>query len=250
MWAQETDAGLSRLWWQTPSSPSDFAAYSGARRTAPPIEELAEDLLAMWDDTAELDQDGPAMGTLAAGDRLGSSGAVGGSGVRLLGVPATLWLAAEEHHRTLLRELVLYLAEHPSADVDMTAADAARTRLGDVVHAAIQGARAAGRARRPLPDNHPGELPWVPDTVDVDIDVQPEALRHFAALQDALDLAQRLAAGGDLLARPRLPEIVAVRDWACEQVLAQAAGAPVAAWPRGPGPTTTGSSPATTARTT
>ncbi|MCU1589033.1 MAG: putative sensor protein, partial [Frankiales bacterium] len=32
----------------------------------------------------------------------------------------------------------------------------------------------------------------------------------------------RLAAGGHLLIRPALPEIVALRDWACEQVLAQA----------------------------
>ena len=199
------------------------------------VEESAEDLLAMWDDTAELHEDGPSMGTLTAGDRSRSSGAVGGSGVRLLGVPATLWLAAEEHHRTVLRELVLYLAEHPSEDVDMTAADAAGTRLGDVVSAAIEGARTAGRARRPLPEDHPAELPWVPETVDVDVDVDvdvhPEAVRHFAALQDALDLAERLAASGDLLARPGLPEIVAVRDWACEQVLAQSAGAPVAAWP-------------------
>jgi len=197
----------------------------------PDDEESTEDLLAMWDDTAELDEDGGSMATPTAGDRPRSISAVGGAGVMLLGVPATLWLAAEEHHRTLLRELVLYLAEHPSADVDMAAADAAETRLADVVSAAIERARTAGRARRPLPAGHPAELPWVPDTVDVDIDVHPEALRHFAALQDALDLAQRLAATGDLLARPGLPEIVAVRDWACEQVLAQSAGAPVAAWP-------------------
>ncbi len=210
--------------WFTLRTPSDGTAD----------EESAEDLLALWDDTAELDEDGSAMDTVAAGDRPRSGGAVGGSGVRLLGVPATLWLAAEEHHRTVLRELVLYLAEHPCADVDMTAADTARTRLSNVVHAAVEAARTAGRARRPLPEDHPAELPWVPDTVDVDIDIDvhhPEAPRHFAALQDALDCAERLAAGGDLLARPGLPEIVAVRDWACEQVLAQSAGAPVAAWP-------------------
>ena len=189
----------------------------------------------MWDDTAELHEDGPSMGTLTAGDRSRSSGAVGGSGVRLLGVPATLWLAAEEHHRTVLRELVLYLAEHPSEDVDMTAADAAGTRLGDVVSAAIEGARTAGRARRPLPEDHPAELPWVPETVDVDVDVDvdvhPEAVRHFAALQDALDLAERLAASGDLLARPSLPTPLGERHVAVPLVWTVSASRPVSSLP-------------------
>jgi PAS domain S-box-containing protein len=50
-------------------------------------------------------------------------------------------------------------------------------------------------------------------------------------MQDTLDLAERLATDGQLLARPGLPEIVALRDWACEQVLAQLGGAPPAPWP-------------------
>ena len=67
--------------------------------------------------------------------------------------------------------------------------------------------------------------------MDLELDVAPGAVADFAALQDALDLAERFAEGGRLLARPGLPEIVAVRDWACEQVLAQASGSPAGAWP-------------------
>ena len=53
----------------------------------------------------------------------------------------------------------------------------------------------------------------------------------YAALQDLLDVAERLAVAGRLLARPGLPEIVAVRDWVCEQIIAQLAGVPPAPWP-------------------
>jgi hypothetical protein len=45
--------------------------------------------------------------------------------VQLLGMPPTLWGAAREHHDAILRELVLYQAEHP-VDVDLAAADATR----------------------------------------------------------------------------------------------------------------------------
>jgi PAS domain S-box-containing protein len=46
-----------------------------------------------------------------------------------------------------------------------------------------------------------------------------------------LDHGERLAAAGQLLARGGLPEIIAVRDWAAEQVIAQLAGSPPAPWP-------------------
>ena len=36
---------------------------------------------------------------------------------------------------------------------------------------------------------------------------------------------------GELLIHPGLPEVVAVRDWACEQVTAQLAGTAPAPWP-------------------
>jgi PAS domain-containing protein len=204
-------------------------------------EPTAEDLLGMWED----EPDG-ASGALSS-SRADDGGAVRAPTarrpVRLVGLPALLWLAAEEHHRTLLRELVLYQAESEGPapetglsagqreDADLVAAGAAHTLLGGAVAAAVRQAQAAGQARRPLPVEHPADLPWVPSTMDLELDVASGAVADFAALQDALDLAERLAEGGRLLARPGLPEIVAVRDWACEQVLAQASGSPAGAWP-------------------
>jgi PAS domain S-box-containing protein len=50
-------------------------------------------------------------------------------------------------------------------------------------------------------------------------------------MQDTLDAGERLAKEGKLLVRPALPEIVAVRDWACEQVISQLAGGSPVPWP-------------------
>jgi PAS domain S-box-containing protein len=61
--------------------------------------------------------------------------------------------------------------------------------------------------------------------------VTPSIGADVAALQDVLDTAEALARAGRLLTRPGLPEIVAVRDWACQQIVAQLAGVPAAPWP-------------------
>ena len=204
-------------------------------------EPTAEDLLGMWDD--EPDGASSASSSSRADDGAVVRAPTARRPVRLVGLPALLWLAAEEHHRTLLRELVLYRADPEGLapetglsaghreDADLVAAGAAHTLLGGAVAAAVRQAQAAGQARRPLPEEHPADLPWVPSPMDLELDVAPGAVADFAALQNALDLAERLAEGGQLLARPGLPEIVAVRDWACEQVLAQASGSPAGAWP-------------------
>jgi len=71
----------------------------------------------------------------------------------------------------------------------------------------------------------------VPEHLDLHLSVRSEDVGHFAAMQDALDAAERLAVAGELLCRPALPEIVAVRDWACEQVIAQLSGIGPAPWP-------------------
>jgi PAS domain S-box-containing protein len=51
------------------------------------------------------------------------------------------------------------------------------------------------------------------------------------ALQDALDGAERLAVADRLLIRPGLPEIIAVRDWVCDTLIAQLAGVDPTPWP-------------------
>ena len=83
----------------------------------------------------------------------------------------------------------------------------------------------------PLPQYHPGALPAVPATMDLRLLVRHADADAFAALQDVLDEAERLAGDDRLLVRPGLPEVVAVRDWACEQVIAQVAGSPGKPWP-------------------
>jgi PAS domain S-box-containing protein len=66
--------------------------------------------------------------------------------------------------------------------------------------------------------------------MDLQVRVRPQQAESFARLQDVLDEGERLARSERLLVRPGLPEIVAVRDWACEQVIAQLAGSPPAPW--------------------
>ena len=157
-----------------------------------------------------------------------------GEQVVLQGMPPTLWMAAREHHQALLRELVLYLAEHGDAQrrqPDLQLADTARSLLWTSLLAELDRTRASGGHRRPVPAGHPSPLPEVPAAVDLEITVPPGVAAAFGALQDALDAAERLAVRDLLLVRPGLPEIVAVRDWACEQVVAQLAGVPASPWP-------------------
>lgn len=181
-----------------------------------------EQLLAAWDIDGAWEVDG--------GHR---PAAVDVHDVVLKGLPTTLWLAAREHHEALLRELVLYVAEHPDAlpvAPDLRAADEARQLIWTRLVEEIDRARQAGAASRPLPAGHPSPLPDVPVAVDLQLEVPVRTAPMFGALQDALDVCERLAEADLLLVRPGLPEIVAVRDWACEQVVAQLAGVPASPW--------------------
>jgi hypothetical protein len=61
--------------------------------------------------------------------------------ITLASMPATLWLAARQHHDALLRELVLHLVEHPRDDVDLAAADVARSIVSSAVVRAVEARR-------------------------------------------------------------------------------------------------------------
>lgn len=155
--------------------------------------------------------------------------------VKLLGLSPTLWLAAGEHHEALLRELALLEAsgtpDQPAALApDLAVADRARRRILDAVTEVVDAARQRGEATSPLPERHPGELPAVPTSVDLEIVVPRGEGDGFSTLQDVLDLGERLALHGDLLEKPGLPEVVALRDWACEQVIAQLGGTAPSPW--------------------
>ena len=151
--------------------------------------------------------------------------------VVLASMPATLWLSARQHHDAILREFVLYCAEHGAPKTDLAAVDKARSTISNALIDALDEAHASGTARPVLPDGHPSPLPWVPDHLDLHVEVPADTAWQFAALQDALDVAEALALEEKLLLRPGLPEIIAVRDWACEQVIAQLSGSPPAPWP-------------------
>lgn len=130
--------------------------------------------------------------------------------VVLRAMPVHLWMSAREHHDALLRELALFAAEH-DLEVDLARADAARSRISEAV------AKVAASSSD--------------SAVDLALHVGPAEVPAFLSLPDTLDFAERLAVRGELLVNPALPEIIAVRDWACEQVVAQLAGIPAAPWP-------------------
>ena len=180
-------------------------------------EESIDDLLAAWDvdDLIEPPPPTTAEATL-----------------RLPAFPPTLWLAAREHHIALLREYVLYTAEHADAEpVDFAAADEARMWVTSAALRAIDEARAAGLAQRPLPSGHPSPLPEVPRVIDLEVRLPRNGQAALLALQDALDGGERLAIADRLLIRPGLPEIIAVRDWVCDTLIAQLAGVDPTPWP-------------------
>lgn len=204
--------------------PSGKVVWFEVGDTSTAAEASEEELLAAWDTD-------DAWGVT---DERASPGDLGElRDVVLLGMPITLWLAAREHHHAMLRELVLYLAEHGDAlpvVPDLALADEARHLIWAQLMELVEQARQAGEARRPLPEGHPSPLPEVPAVVDLQLTVPATMGPAFGAMQDALDVCERLAVADLLLVRPGLPEIIAVRDWACEQVVAQLAGVEASPW--------------------
>lgn len=185
-----------------------------------------DELLAAWESTDGDWGHGAGAAPQQSGDDVRA--------IVLLALPTTLWLAAREHHHAMLRELVLYLAEHGGsmdATPDIAMADEARHLVWTTLMDEVDRARAEGLARSPLPTGHPSTLPEVPDSLDLHLQVPRRLAAGFAAFQDALDTAERLSVADQLLVRPGLPEIIAVRDWLCDQVVAQLQGVPAAPWP-------------------
>jgi PAS domain S-box-containing protein len=186
-----------------------------------PGDPTADDLLAGWSDDdgwdVVADSSTPRDETLVD--------------VVLRGMPPALWLAARQHHDAVLRELALHRAEHPDTEVsddDLVQADAARTAISSALESTLSR---TGPQDQDLPLRQPaGADGPLPRTVDVTVCVPPDAAPMFGRLQDVLYAAERLAADDALLLRPALPEVVAVRDWACEQVVTQLGGGQASAW--------------------
>ena len=169
----------------------------------------------------------------SAGPQPGAEPARAGTTVLLLDLPPSLWMAARQQQDALLRELALYRSEHPgrTGQADLARADAARQLVGRTLGDAVDHARVPPPP--PLPGG-PVALEAAPAALDLELVVAPGNAEDFAHLQDALDEAEQLSRDGLLLAQPGLPEIVALRDWACEQVISQVGGAPATAWTDSP----------------
>lgn len=153
-----------------------------------------------------------------------------GRRVVLRGMPLTLWIAARQHHDALLRELALQRAGTSNPGSDLAAADEARRLVARAVDVAAAAARLEGARAGALPAGHPTTVDAL-GAADLELVVPDAVAPAFAVLQDVLDEGEALAAQEQLLVRPGLPEVIAVRDWACEQVISQLAGGPPAAWP-------------------
>ena len=144
------------------------------------------------------------------------NGEVAGNGripVRLLGVPVALFTAWTEYAASLLRDYALRrlggASDMPYALEDVTAAQGALALLAQPVEEVARTGQ--GRA-------------------DVTVGVTWEDAAAVGVLQGLLDDARALSIAGQLLTRPALPEIVALRDWCCEQVEAQMRGLLPQSW--------------------
>lgn len=138
--------------------------------------------------------------------------------VELRRFPVELFLASEEQWGALLREYVLRsfgAAEQPYDADEVGRANDALSEVGVALAAAL------GEDTVPTP-------PY-PD-LDLTLDLETATTGDFGMLQGILDDAHRLARSGELLTLPSLPEVVALRDWICEQVVEQTAGAESSAW--------------------
>ena len=198
---------------------------------------------AMFADVADLDDldDGsPASAAAPAGGEW-SAATTPRPPVVLQNLPTVLWAAAQQHDDALLREYVLWRSLQPDdaaatdgdaqPRLDSVAADRAHALLADSVQIAIAAALARGAPVATLPSGHRAPAPRLPEVLDVTVAVGADQRAWFTSLQDVLDAADALSARELLLVRPALPEIVALRDWCCDQVVAQLSGVAASPWP-------------------
>ena len=128
--------------------------------------------------------------------------------IRLLNAPVQLFPAAQQHTEALLREYALMAmqlesgAPAPRLALDMRAVTAQ-------IHAAVE----AGCA-----------------SVDLVVSAPETARTTLAEARDALDVADRFAAEGQLLTSPALPEVRWCREWFLGEVLAQLDGQEPTPW--------------------
>lgn len=153
--------------------------------------------------------------------------------VHINAFPTRLFAAAEELWAAMLREYALRGLSgtpQPYGPDEIAQACAALNTVSTAVWAGVP------------PGVGSSELP---DAADIGIELGDRTAGDFALLQGVLDDARRLAAGGELLTLPPLPEVVRLRDWLCDRISDDMVGAAGAAWEFEPdiGDTVTSSDP-------
>src|SRR4051794_35509328 len=131
----------------------------------------------------------------------------------LRNLPTAIYCAWQQHADALLREATL------------VAMDENGVATGDYPLAAqaLGGLAAAAEEIFVLRDNGVA-------TADVPLDIAASAVPWFPILRDLLARATALASAGRLLTPPSLPEIVALRNWVCEEVARQSVGLRPVPW--------------------
>lgn len=141
-----------------------------------------------------------------------------GAAVQLQQLPVDLFVAMEEQTDALLREYVMVClgrSGQPFGLDETTRAGAAKAVVSEAVQQTLSR-KGHDEATR---------------SFDIGFELLAATAGDFAVLQAVLDHAVRLATTGELLTLPSLPEIVALRNWICDEVVGQVAGAAPTAWP-------------------
>jgi PAS domain S-box-containing protein len=133
--------------------------------------------------------------------------------VVLRNLPVMLYCAWQQHADAMLREATL------------VALDGNGVATGDYPLAAQSLGALAAAATEVFALRDSGVA-----SADVTLDVAVDALAWFPILRDLLARATALSSAGRLLTPPSLPEIVALRNWICEEVSRQAAGLEPQPW--------------------
>jgi PAS domain S-box-containing protein len=151
---------------------------------------------------------------------------VGGPALRvvLLKLPLALYVAAEAQWKGLLREYVL----RGLGDFTQTYGPEEVARAGHALDTLTNAVEGLDPSSLLLLAGQQG---------DVELHSSSVTAEDFGLLQGVLDDAIRLSHAGELLILAPLPEVVALRNWFCNQAMQQSAGGLASPWQlRGDGP--------------
>ncbi len=139
--------------------------------------------------------------------------------VLLAGVPLVLFRAWEQHAAALLRESLLVHLAH-----DETASDQAIDEIATVNEAlAVLGEQAVHAVE------HAGHID-TSTAQDLTLQIPTDQISRYALLPSVLDHALELAAAGELLTPTSQPEVIALRNWCCSEIVRQGTGLAPTRW--------------------